>query len=100
MLSHPVWVRGLKQRMFFCTPILLVSHPVWVRGLKRDIRSVKIRYRVAPRVGAWIETRISLAGILGVPWVAPRVGAWIETVPNWNSSTFTSFSRTPCGCVD
>ena len=33
---------------------------------------------VAPRVGAWIETRtpamIPIAGI-----VAPRVGAWIET---------------------
>ena len=33
---------------------------------------------VAPRVGAWIETKLrSKADRMG--WVAPRVGAWIET---------------------
>ena len=56
--SHPVWVRGLKQRR---------NHPDRLRSLY-----------VAPRVGAWIET----GGIdrLAVRMaVAPRVGAWIET---------------------
>ena len=33
---------------------------------------------VAPRVGAWIETRVRGPGGGGV-YVAPRVGAWIET---------------------
>ena len=36
----------------------LLSHPVWVRGLKHngdvEIQSPK---QVAPRVGAWIETQ-------------------------------------------
>ena len=34
MVSHPVWVRGLKLY-----PVIIIikrgmSHPVWVRGLK------------------------------------------------------------------
>ena len=33
---------------------------------------------VAPRVGAWIETLIEVAGCMRYK-VAPRVGAWIET---------------------
>ena len=33
---------------------------------------------VAPRVGAWIETRNN-AAVLATKVVAPRVGAWIET---------------------
>ena len=37
------------------------------------------RSPVAPRVGAWIETRAAFAGEYSV-MVAPRVGAWIETV--------------------
>ena len=33
------------------------SHPVWVRGLKqRQIDNVDAEIEVAPRVGAWIET--------------------------------------------
>ena len=59
MASHPVWVRGLK--LVQADPEIervLASHPVWVRGLKLQYFS-KIRphtRRVAPRVGAWIET--------------------------------------------
>ena len=34
---------------------------------------------VAPRVGAWIETRVSTNEDLCQNHVAPRVGAWIET---------------------
>ena len=34
------------------------SHPVWVRGLKqRPYQTLARALRVAPRVGAWIETR-------------------------------------------
>ena len=102
ILSHPVWVRGLKPDVFVVkvpvasrtpcgcvdwnlsfveylmdtscrTPCgcvdwnivtheyednLRTSHPVWVRGLKPI--SFPFSHRldgVAPRVGAWIETR-------------------------------------------
>ena len=56
-----------------------VSHPVWVRGLKRFIVVIsRTITKVAPRVGAWIET-ISQMYIIFASLVAPRVGAWIET---------------------
>ena len=37
-----------------------------------------LRSVVAPRVGAWIETKAKAAKAEAQP-VAPRVGAWIET---------------------
>ena len=53
---------------------------MWVRGLKllNKVR-LTLGYKVAPRVGAWIETGENATG---VPFadVAPRVGAWIETL--------------------
>ena len=33
-----------------------MSHPTWVRGLKPIKRVKTPRYKVAPYVGAWIET--------------------------------------------
>ena len=33
-MSHPVWVRGLKQPEFADLGQQPTSHPVWVRGLK------------------------------------------------------------------
>ena len=78
-----------------------MSHPVWVRGLKRfRVLQVFKQQRVAPRVGAWIETCSSSLNDDGYEshpvwvrglkltlhyanwkkdYVAPRVGAWIET---------------------
>ena len=52
---------------------------MWVRGLKpgKSHADTQIRY-VAPRVGAWIETR-QYPGTVVCGLVAPRVGAWIET---------------------
>ena len=38
IMSHPVWVRGLKQNSSILWPSSCWSHPVWVRGLKRFIR--------------------------------------------------------------
>ena len=79
-----------------------VSHPTWVRGLKQAGLSWDTPvFVVAPYVGAWIETieeymymnkemRRTLRGC--VDWntiastcasegaVAPYVGAWIETI--------------------
>ena len=60
VLSHPVWVRGLKRAddpRYFTTQA--ESHPVWVRGLKhQQATTMTEAIRVAPRVGAWIETKI------------------------------------------
>ena len=57
-VSHPVWVRGLKQISEVTSTSDTLSHPVWVRGLKRvDSHWSDINEEVAPRVGAWIETQ-------------------------------------------
>ena len=75
--SHPVWVRGLKQEDGKKRHVLCASHPVWVRGLKQEwFGRNRLRQKVAPRVGAWIET------------------------PPQQSYTRLQRRRTPCGCVD
>ena len=79
-----------------------MSHPVWVRGLKLSmLYHIMLINNVAPRVGAWIETRLAsllakypslshpvwvrglklllLSRARNLRLVAPRVGAWIET---------------------
>ena len=99
--SHPTWVRGLKH--YYVTHIALHhrSHPTWVRGLKHGVRQRERRERrVAPYVGAWIETSrarkfqctleshptwvrglklMRSRGVETLKRVAPYVGAWIET---------------------
>ena len=35
MVSHPVWVRGLKPQQYINDDEVYPSHPVWVRGLKQ-----------------------------------------------------------------
>ena len=78
------------------------------------------RHRVAPRVGAWIETSL-MNGLSLSQIVAPRVGAWIETfrasndgqafaasLPVWERGLKPPGKRTdraracrsPCGSVD
>ncbi len=119
--SHPVRVRGLKQKYYWLSHISHKSHPVRVRGLKHnDIPSCTQLFQVAPRAGAWIETQskskeepktkvapragawietITMFTIDILPKVAPRAGAWIET--RWRPYYLgRSGCRTPCGCVD
>jgi hypothetical protein len=56
------------------------SLPVRERGLKLFINSNKTAIQfVAPRAGAWIETRL-IRLIRMLDFVAPRAGAWIETL--------------------
>ena len=56
--SHPVRVRGLKQTDPPVGAVVGESHPVRVRGLKPSGRSTRRTSRnVAPRAGAWVETR-------------------------------------------
>ena len=53
---------------------------------------------VAPRAGAWIETYLAaMTGWTNV--VAPRAGAWIETQMNGQTRN-SVFSRPPRGGVD
>ena len=53
---------------------------MWVRGLKQH-GNLQQRFakRVAPYVGAWIETDGRSVVVYG-SGVAPYVGAWIETI--------------------
>ena len=74
-----MWVRGLKLPLTILVLMDKRSHPVWVRGLKQtNHQNIHVHLSVAPRVGAWIETRSSLPDVV-LSIVAPRVGAWIET---------------------
>ena len=53
-----MWVRGLKLE-YKCkmNGVKIMSHPVWVRGLKLYMMIfLRLKPIVAPRVGAWIET--------------------------------------------
>ena len=54
------------------------SHPTWVRGLKLYATTQEADQRVAPYVGAWIET-VAMQETQKLCAVAPYVGAWIET---------------------
>ena len=52
-----MWVRGLKLCRQEREHDLGLSHPVWVRGLKQRVpQRQDLPFHVAPRVGAWIET--------------------------------------------
>ena len=93
---------------------------MWVRGLKLVcLVKYMTTLKVAPYVGAWIETccyLFSHCGFLSHPmWVrglklhivyfilidkvAPYVGAWIETIKT-RKKVYERVCRTLCGCVD
>ena len=40
--SHPMWVRGLKQRYINKDSVIGKSHPMWVRGLKQTVFDFKL----------------------------------------------------------
>ena len=54
--SHPMWVRGLKRSIATNDSNADTSHPMWVRGLKQKASLMALFIKVAPYVGAWIET--------------------------------------------
>jgi len=77
--SRPAWARGLKLALSFSSNKPHTSRPAWARGLKPLLNVHNCRtMRVAPRVGAWIET-MTMEEWVEFATVAPRVGAWIET---------------------
>ena len=96
--SRPSWARGLKQ--LIGTQIFKngTSRPSWARGLKPLISPPRLRSpaRVAPLVGAWIETddQSNSGDSLAV---APLVGAWIETASGKLRSPYCSPSRPSWG---
>ena len=101
-------------------PKIIKSHPSWVRGLKHhDGFSRSKNYKVAPLVGAWIETSPSVSQKLSTKshpsWVrglkpadTADASSQIGSHPSWvrglkpitgNISVFI-IGRTPRGCVD
>ena len=57
--SPPAWGRGLKLISTYPLCYLILSPPAWGRGLKRVLLTVlSQKNKVAPRVGAWIETNL------------------------------------------
>ena len=74
-----MWVRGLKLYIIVVSKWVFPSHPMWVRGLKQKLEVRNDRAEeVAPYVGAWIETLPEHLPTADMS-VAPYVGAWIET---------------------
>ena len=56
-MSLPMWERGLKHLIRRIIIIHLQSLPMWERGLKLFAPEyLNQTFRVAPHVGAWIET--------------------------------------------
>ena len=50
-----------------------MSRPAWARGLKHALPAkIKTTTRVAPRVGAWIETKLDPRALLVDTGRAPR----------------------------
>ena len=82
--SRPARARGLKRNYRFPPTGELRSRPARARGLKHPRETVlRAREAVAPRAGAWIETRYS-SFCRAELWVAPRAGAWIETLDRFH----------------
>ena len=62
MIFYAYFFCCLSQNNYLCTLIFshllnMQSHPTWVRGLKlMDMRHAIVSTKVAPYMGAWIET--------------------------------------------
>ena len=55
--SRPTWARGLKLDSSCRYSLARASRPTWARGLKlKALGGVAHIDKVAPHVGAWIET--------------------------------------------
>ena len=96
--SHPTWVRGLKLGMPRKVNGILLSHPTWVRGLKL-LEGMQLSLRkVAPYVGAWIETPWQL--VYGANGKSHPT--WVRGLKHKDRKNLTDLcsSRTLRGCVD
>ena len=67
-------MRGLKFSLDVGKPGINGSHPSRVRGLKYEPRPQRfLSGKVAPFAGAWIEIKVLLNGIYGIPSHPSRV---------------------------
>ena len=76
-------MRGLKHRSTANVGSVGKVAPrvgAWIETLIPPL--IKLLIQVAPRVGAWIETSGQMKSRF-ITGVAPRVGAWIETFYSW-----------------
>ena len=75
-----------------------MSHPMWVRGLKLSCSSYdRVKQKVAPYVGAWIETTI-LKMLMMARKSHPM---WVRGLKLCADTHLVNISsRTLCGCVD
>ncbi len=72
---------------------------MWVRGLKRRLLTPsRYQKKVAPHVGAWIETGIAKSKSHSRD-VAPHVGAWIETFFVETCRTYKQVAPNVGACV-
>ena len=79
MMSHPVWVCGLKPILcvqYRCTNQVTPCMGVWIETSLRHYH--KEQDNVTPCMGVWIETAITQR-YMWVPMVTPCMGVWIET---------------------
>ena len=97
--SHPVWVRGLKQRTCRLSAVEVWSHPVWVRGLKHDVKIFNKKQNLSHPV--WVRGLKQC--IKGKDKIV------IKSHPVWvrglkpkliTHKVKVQLCRTPCGCVD
>ena len=89
------WIETLNEEGAIAN---LTSHPMWVRGLKQRQRLVGITQgRVAPYVGAWIETPQPP----GQHPASQSHPMWVRGLkPEATHLRRRNGSRTLCGCVD
>ena len=75
-----------------------MSHPTWVRGLKQLFdRSLRNMHDVAPYVGAWIETCTPRSK----PLLVSSHPTWVRGLKHKHFTAMTTIiGRTLRGCVD
>ena len=99
-MSLPMWERGLKRFGALLVGTEGMSLPMWERGLKHQ--SVRHWHPSSWSLPMW-ERGLKLAdkrNKQNLARVAPHVGAWIETQMTDKLMTKTMASRSPCGSVD
>ena len=96
-LSPPAWGRGLKHTLEKCVFAYYGSPPAWGRGLKHHYKKTRVRFLVAPRVGAWIETLAQV--LMKIPILSPP--AWGRGLKHIKTCTKEQTrGRPPRGGVD
>ena len=114
-----MWVRGLKLLVLPVYYTIFASHPMWVRGLKLCPTYSRYYARVAPYVGAWIETfaRVNLHTVarshpmwvrglkhvnsVNLPVASESHPMWVRGLKHFYYHKINNGERrTLCGCVD